>query len=363
MYRLKEKIEKAREFITYRGGLIYTVYNKLFIYNTGEEILISENFKDYCASNGIRVTGDRVIISDTWGNGFIAKVGEWQFKDLPYLVHNTEIVKNKIVISMPEEFKDGSEPVFSSWSGLYDLETGKLSKHFFSGVVEWIDGCLYTKTTKDVKVTRIDIDTGKEMWQVDISRYKYIDIYGKEAKGELVNYIMVYNNQLWLLIAKRRILILDNDTGEVIYYIKDFVGDLVKPNMYIGFKNYFIYPKRWQVDRRNKKLHLLYSYFYFQIDIETKEIVLLKSYLDSEDKWYFKYGYLKDGKMYFHGNIGYKMFAGRLGVFDVKTREVIWEGYDIEHTSKFWVGKIEVTDNLLISRASGETLYIFEKEK
>jgi len=363
MYKLKETIENVRGFTKYEGGLLYAVKNKLFLYNTDEEYIISENFKEYCDSDGIFVEGDRILIRDTWGQAFLGKVGEWQFTQLPYDAINPIIVNNEIIILKPKEMcKEGE---YYNLLALYDINSKKISKHFFDGTTEWIDGYLYTKSLRDVKLSRIDIETGKAIWEIDISKYRFVDAMGDEVGGELVNFITVYNNQLWLLIAKNRILILDNETGEVIYDIKDFVEDIITPNRYIGLSSYAIWCKKWQVDKENKKLHLLYRHFYIQMDLETREVKLLKSYLDMdrEDRWDFHDAKLVGGKLYFIGNNGTLMFAGQLGVFDIKKREVVWEGYDIKQTTKFWMCKMEVIDDLLIGYDSGDTLYIFEKEK
>lgn len=205
-------------------------------------------------------------------------------------------------------------------------------------------------------------------WQYDLStkynwqqRADYIDEPDVEKQAEVIKFLGVYKNELWLVLNSGALLALNIETGTESRYIKEgkmIVGE----SDFENFKGYFGYDT--VLDEESGLIFNLSRHFYLEYNLNSAN-----SYFDSysfkessqEHKLNLNYvGGFDEEYIYSYEGSDNNCFA----IFSRAKKEIIWSS-EIEEVKgrfpairdlQYGAGKIYVLDH-------DNTLHIFEKEQ
>lgn len=209
--------------------------------------------------------------------------------------------------------------------------------------------------------------SSETFWQYDLStkynwqqRADYIDQSPLEKQAEVIKFLGVYKNELWLVLNSGALLALDIETGTESRYIKEgkmIIGE----SDFEDFKGYFGYDT--VLDEESGLIFNLNRHFYLEYNINS-----FNTYFDSysfkessqEHKLNLNYvgGFDKEHIYSYEGSDN-----NRFAIFSREKKEIIWSSEIEEVKGKFpairdlqyGAGKIYVLDH-------DNTLHIFERE-
>ncbi|MDY0985848.1 hypothetical protein SOM12_00325 [Flavobacterium sp. CFBP9031] len=212
-----------------------------------------------------------------------------------------------------------------------------------------------------------EIVNSRILWQYDLTtkynwkqKADYIDEPPVEKQAEVIKFLGVYKNELWMILNSGALLALNTETGEESRYIKN--GKMILgESEFEDFKGYFGYDT--VLDEKDGLIFNLSRHFYAVFDINSKN--------DFFDSYSFKESSIKHklNLNYIGGHDADRIFAyegsdnNRFAVFDRAKKEIIWSG-EIEdaknkfpaiRSMKYGGDKIYVLDH-------NSTLHIFERE-
>lgn len=252
-----------------------------------------------------------------------------------------------------------------------NLKLGKIRKeliNIFSGTTNWsvdIPGIqvkfnnIVRNNTNDKILTLINKADGSIKWQFDFAKYIVFDLtknpFNESTRFDLIALI---KNELICIANSDRFLSIDINTGELLWELTECVYE-------DGYEKLEVFPLYFYGVTENR-IHVLQGSIYMVLDIMLRQCIVKKDFRkNKEDENYrIHTSELYKNKFYFTADIGFSNHKwNRLGIFDITTREVIWQT-----TLKLPPGVIlnqkpVVDDNHLYIKDSGNTLYIFEKNE
>jgi len=240
--------------------------------------------------------------------------------------------------------------------------------NIFSGTTNWsvdIPGIqvkfnnIVRNNTNDKILTLINKADGSIKWQFDFAKYIVFDLtknpFNESTRFDLIALI---KNELICIANSDRFLSIDINTGELLWELTECVYE-------DGYEKLEVFPLYFYGVTENR-IHVLQGSIYMVLDIMLRQCIVKKDFRkNKEDENYrIHTSELYKNKFYFTADIGFSNHKwNRLGIFDITTREVIWQT-----TLKLPPGVIlnqkpVVDDNHLYIKDSGNTLYIFEKNE
>lgn len=205
------------------------------------------------------------------------------------------------------------------------------------------------------------------LWQYDLStkynwqqKADYIDDPDVEKQAEVIKFLGVYKNELWLVLNNGALLALDIETGTESRYIKEgkmIVGE----SDYEDFKGYFGYDT--VIDEENGLIFNLSRHFYIEYNLKSENTYFDSySFKESSQKHKLNLNYVGGfDEEYIYSYEGSD--NNRFAIFSREKKEIIWSSEIEEVKGKFpairdlqyGAGKIYVLDH-------DNTLHIFERE-
>lgn len=188
----------------------------------------------------------------------------------------------------------------------------------------------------------INCQSGNVIWKYDIN----------QNSDRIERIIDVHDNQLLIGLKNSKLLSLDLNTGEVLWYIKEGVP-----------------VDNLRLSERDGKLYALQLNIYVVIDTTNGEVLIHK---DIEEYLTNYFGYTlffirtskyNDGFIYFVG--GRKGVSDTVGVFDLSKEKIVWhQKLDIPEGEFIGAGedKIQFNNQNLYVLDTSHTLHIFDKE-
>ncbi len=148
------------------------------------------------------------------------------------------------------------------WSlGLFDLTSLSLIKEFpFENytVESVVDNNSIGYFEKN-KISAFNIDNCKINWELDLATI---------FNSRLIHFIGVYENQLLIACRNHLLLSVDINTGEILHKWQELVGFEVGSL----YKDVLPDPTNFVLDKQDSKLIGVFDTYYFEIDLNTKEI-------------------------------------------------------------------------------------------
>lgn len=337
--------------ITDRYAIIWC--DNLILINNKE--LVSGNinyFKRFINSFLVEINeGDIVYIYDL--NNFsrikVDKIGEFLTEKIILIGNWNQDYTKRVTKAI--DFNDNielwkSEKTFLKPFGFNDDSFFSLSNNFI---------CL-NKVASSEAIWQYDLST-KYNWQ---QRADYIDELDVEKQAEVIKFLGVHKNELWLVLNSGALLALDIETGTESRYIKEgkmIVGE----SDFEDFKGYFGYDT--VLDEENGLIFNLNRHFYLEYNLSSGNNYFESySFKESSQKHDLNLNYVGG----FEGDFIYSYEGSdnnRFAIFSRDKKEIIWSGEIEEVKGKFpairdlqyGAGKIYVLDN-------DNTLHIFERD-
>lgn len=223
-------------------------------------------------------------------------------------------------------------------------------------------------TLKNNFICLIKAISSETIWQYDLStkynwqqKADYIDQPDIEKQAEVIKFLGVYKNELWLVLNSGALLALDIETGAESRYIKE--GKMLSGEAdYEDFKGYFGYDTI--LDEKTGLIFNLNRHFYLEYNINSvNDFFDSYSFKESSANHKLNLNYVggfDDEYIYSYEGSNNNRFA----VFSRDKKEIIWSSEIEEVKGKFpairdlqyGAGKIYVLDH-------DSTLHIFEKEQ
>ena len=251
---------------------------------------------------------------------------------------------------------------------LFDIKSEKYTFLFEDRIFYYTveNNILYYKDKQ--LIYAYSFDSNEILWAFDnlVKKYNWMQksIYEgepeEEKQAEVIKFLGVYKNELWLVLNNGALLALDIETGTESRYIKEgkmIVGE----SDYEDFKGYFGYDT--VIDEENGLIFNLSRHFYLEYNLKSDN-----SYFDS---YSFKESSLKNQlNLNYIGGFDEKYIYSyegssnnRFAIFSRAKKEIIWSSEIEEVKGKFpairdlqyGAEKIYVLDH-------DNTLHIFEKE-
>lgn len=278
-------------------------------------------------------------------------------------------------IGVIDFFLDDENVIYGLWNGDYskreiksiDLKLNKVlwKKDYSFGKIYLNDNSFFATVDKDI--SQIEKQTGNRLWQfTNLSNYNWTQksIYENEAEvekqAEVIKFLGVYKNELWLVLNSGALLALNIETGKESRYINEgkmIVGE----SDFEDFKGYFGY--NTVLDEENGLIFNLNRHFYLEYNLNSKNSYFDSySFKESSQKHDLNLNYVGG----FEGDFIYSYEGSdnnRFAIFSRDKKEIIWSGEIEEVKGKFpairdlqyGAGKIYVLDN-------DNTLHIFERD-
>lgn len=253
-----------------------------------------------------------------------------------------------------------------SYFGLYDIKKSKNSWHFESG----INKSYFFKNSFIInflnKVIYISIDNGSALWQFsNLSNYNWIQksIYENEPsylkEAEVIKFLGVYKNLLWIVLNSGSLLALDSNSGKAKKHIHQGKPnkEVVKP-----LNNaWFLYDTF--IDEKEGKINNLNQDFYLEYDLEKEEDFFeYSTFSESSVQFGLELnkiaGYDEENIYAYEGGDN-----NRFAIFSREKKEIVWSG-EIEEVKGQFPALLDVkySNNKLYVLDKKNTLHIFEKE-
>jgi len=231
----------------------------------------------------------------------------------------------------------------------------------------------FTKDLQKLKIVCFNFSSGLPLWHYFIPSgvYDWVDGSGRTHQGEILKFIGVYDDILWIVLNSGRLLGLSKENGSFIY-------DLCHPNLYpftwsetnkiegVNIYNYYT-----QLDEKQGKLFGLSNIWYWEINLKSFqrsfEIIDISATLHENGieraDAPVDYGWSFEGDEIYFGFTGRSLLKNNIGIFNRRSQKVTWSqkvGYEGEYHPI--LSKIEFESNRLYVLDGENTLHIFEKE-
>jgi len=358
MYKFKSKEEQSYSVnILQNGNVIILKLNGIELHTMQNSNKIEANPKEIIINNNkilvsLNYNGDKLLLDaqlnilnefNSGKDGIICLVNENMFIHIFYSLNYS-----------------------SSYVGLFDIKSLRNRWRIESGVAKSYFFQKYFIIYESKKASCISIDNGALIWQFsELSNYNwqqksvYQDESPYEVKAEVIIFLGVYNNLLWLVLNRGSLLALDINTGEVKKHIFQgkSIGTFPKILENAAFSIYSF------LDEQEGKIVSLFQEFYLEYDLEKLDDYFeYSSFAESSKK--FGLGLNRIG-----GHDAEYIYAwedggnNRFAIFSREKKEIIWCGEIPEVKGlfpalldvKYGAGKLYVLDK-------NNTLHIFEKE-
>lgn len=150
---------------------------------------------------------------------------------------------------------------------------------------------------------------GQINWQFDISNVPLYQEMNENKLNEIIQYLGIHNDTLWIQLNGERLLGLDIDTGDQKHLLSNIargVGD-----------NY--------LDEKTGVIKILAGHHYWEYDLNILEY-RKKIALDDEKKWFIRSCnyYPDDPNIYFCGHFDNWDFPNAYGIYDTRKDKITW---------------------------------------
>lgn len=210
------------------------------------------------------------------------------------------------------------------------------------------------------QILSYNVSASEFNWHFDIQSIPnnpYDDNYDKGADWEVKKFIGVLENKIWIALNHHTIIALDVETGKLVHQLHDISG----------FKSGWLpsaipLPEATVIDEKNNKLIGFMWEFYWEINPQTGEIILMdftEEFLSQKIRNDLASFVLTDSHIYFASHHDIKVAA-----FNRASKQIDWF-YEFEDDGNGYqsrISKIDGNDEKLGVLTQGKVLYIFEKE-
>ncbi len=182
----------------------------------------------------------------------------------------------------------------------------------------------------------------------------------KEYEGKIFQIIGEWNNQLLVHIGRYRLIALNIDTGEELWRIENFLGNLSSDKT-IHFSRGTQTITKLVLDEADNAIYLFARKHLIKINLKEKITSVIKDYhKDTGFNWDFNYIRLNGDFISFSASEGFK-FPNYFGVIDKQSKEILWSTKC--NGGAYMVEAPQINNNKLYVRDSKNTLYVYEKEE
>ena len=333
MYKYKESLKKVNSYRLSDNGVYYVNENNEIIYYTnGSENLI----KRLCNRVHILLYKNKLYVSDlskrthNYCIDTITKSVVYNFSENGIASLDLPDFLNSNMIGLNHVNKDFS---------VYDIEADKI---FFT-VKESISlvyflGHHYSFLRRRKVNELIGYTENKKKWELDLTGY-----------GNLIKIFGIVDNVLWLWCEDYYFIGVDVSSGSIKKVWEVFDG------VYERGRFYFYYP---YFDKEEGKIYFFERNCYVVSDLRSCTTKIL--WQEDQIKIKIICSTFSKEVIYFTCVIDALAGGNRLGVFDRKTKQIIWmEKLDLTPGDSLWAPRFN--DNKLYVQDSGYTLHIYEK--
>jgi hypothetical protein len=358
MYKLIKKKQAIDYCSIYRDDLLYYSKKKLYL-NDDEIILINENI----LGGYIDFQGVINVIASERTYWFLGSTNDLLFIS-SHLCGLLDIEIENLRLARTEKLNYSFYNV--KLNKVVDVFKAKFDGLYPSAIKHY---SLFIHKFPHSVIQSLSLLTGEYEWETNLSGRKYL-INNEEQESKIIEILGVYENHLLLWLEGDRLISIDTNNGNILYEILPFEGLLDMNGFQLwDFRNLFL-------EKETGKIIMLNKLFYYEIDIKTQKVDMLKSFYTGNayglgrlpnmpeiptDITFQKSIYTKDF-IYFMG--GYTFATNILGVFNRKTYNIDWqESINIGETDKFNNLKdIQYADDKIYVLDTDGVLRIFEKE-
>ena len=235
---------------------------------------------------------------------------------------------------------------------------------FYQGYLFVVSDSIKNKVVDNFRsiIFRYDLRKDNVEEFFDAEEFIWSNANTSEGKGFVRQLICGFEDSLIVEVSKYHIVCFNINSGKILWEISNFVSneEYAKFLSY-GASNSSRTPMKWLKDERNNRLLLLARHFYWSVDLLSREVRLESDFLDSMvlNRWNIQRTSLVGNEILFIGTQGFQTSPNRIGIYDVKRKEVIWQyqlksGY-LREAPRFINGCLVVLDN-------NSNLHIFTKD-
>lgn len=200
---------------------------------------------------------------------------------------------------------------------------------------------VFQKYLRRHQIECINIEDKIKQTIFDASPYHWVNNDKEEFSGLICQEQIIQDNCLLIHLAKYKIICLGLDSREILWSIDDFVNE-PEYKKYLAFEPSGRTPMKWHLTADGKKMCLLARHFYWELNLEERKVSLKKDFLDQEasERWNFTRTRLVAENIFFAGTKGFAPTSNTIGIFDLKSKAVVWEykiedGYFVESPQKY----------------------------
>ena len=361
MYKLKTRINNLKHsFAIHHSSIIYsTKSDEIIIKDVDNELIL---FKIIEKSSGIGITLNTFHYSDY--NNFISNTIDLK----TCTVHKNQflyLINNEKYILVKKRTKENNYLILLDnnldviWEKKRKIGKNRLLNNKNIFLTEFLD---------DTLLTCLSTLSSDFIWQLNLAKLfkPFINHQGLEIPYNIDRIIDVYNNQLLISCNNHLILSVDTNTGKLIHKWQEI------PNINVGEIEGLIPDASSFVLDKNvgKLIGAIYKY-YFEIDLETKEI----SYKDISEE-FKKHNIISiknitgspitETHMYLTAlteqEIGAEVVGDYLFTLNRKTLKIDWI-YKFNNKGFLGANKPQISDNKLYQLDVNGTLHVFEKQE
>ena len=202
------------------------------------------------------------------------------------------------------------------------------------------------------------------IWQFSIADFpNYISGFGREEKADIQQIIGVYNNILWVLVGRFRLVGIDVETGKQMHYIEDipYALGLTKEERYhFDFGAYSVI----HLDEAQGILKAFAHRYYIEFDLNTLKGVVKKDFGEKwEESWRIKsstYYQEYPTQLFFSGYYKNIHNPNAFGIFDTDKAEIVWYDTTKEDLGSFY-NPPQANDKILAILDDKHNLLIYDK--
>ena len=228
-----------------------------------------------------------------------------------------------------------------------DCKSTEIIDNFYVGS---FDGVLFSNS----------LNMGEELWQFSLSLIPN-NIPDEDKHAELVSFLGIYKNILWILITDTRLIGLNIETGILLHEIHLCESLGLQPQT---TESYTFSLGDIHLDQEKGSIKGFAHRYYWELDLNNLQAEIKVDFgAVTSHSWRIKKSkfYKADKNLYFTGAKNGETFDRAIGIFDTEKLEITWYDEPLGEGRYLFFTDIQANDKLLGALDSEQNLRIYER--